>query len=67
LRRSYNGVQGLLAALSAAMSASLAAGFVFEGESNVLRNPADTHKLKVFDKSIRGHTDQFAYKFRKPE
>jgi predicted methyltransferase len=46
---------------------ALAAGFVFEGESNVLRNPADTHKLKVFDKSIRGHTDQFAYKFRKPE
>ena len=44
-----------------------AAGFVFEGESNVLRNPADTHKLKVFDKTIRGHTDQFAYKFRKPK
>jgi predicted methyltransferase len=46
---------------------ALAAGFVFAGKSDVLRNPADTHKLKVFDKSIRGHTDQFAYKFRKPE
>lgn len=46
---------------------AVAAGFVFEGESKVLRNPADTHKLKVFDKSIRGHTDQFAYKFRKPK
>ena len=42
------------------------AGFEFVGESAVLRNPNDTHALKVFDKSIRGHTDQFAYKFRKP-
>jgi predicted methyltransferase len=42
------------------------AGFVFDGETNVLRNPADTHKLAVFDKSIRGHTDQFAFRFRKP-
>ncbi len=43
-----------------------AAGFKFVGESAVLRNPADDHSLIVFDKSIRGHTDQFAYKFRKP-
>ncbi|GAA0686757.1 putative methyltransferase [Dyella sp. SG562] len=43
-----------------------AAGFVFDGESNVLRNPADPHDIKVFDKAIRGHTDQFAYRFRKP-
>lgn len=42
------------------------AGFVFEGESNVLRNPADDLKKLVFDKSIRGHTDQFIFKFRKP-
>jgi predicted methyltransferase len=41
-------------------------GFTFDGESDVLRNPADTHKTTVFDKSIRGHTDQFAYRFRKP-
>jgi predicted methyltransferase len=44
-----------------------AAGFVYVGESKVLRNPADGHQVKVFDKSIRGHTDQFAYKFRKPK
>ena len=44
----------------------LAAGFQYVGESGVLRNPADTHTLKVFDKAIRGHTDQFVYKFRKP-
>ena len=43
-----------------------AAGFKFAGESRVLRNPADDHSLNVFDKGIRGHTDQFAYKFRKP-
>lgn len=44
-----------------------AAGFVFDGESSVLRNPDDKHDLKVFDKSIRGHTDQFIYRFRKPK
>ncbi|MGB5938703.1 MAG: class I SAM-dependent methyltransferase [Rhodanobacter sp.] len=43
-----------------------AAGFVFDGESGALRNPADAHDRKVFDKSIRGHTDQFIYRFRKP-
>lgn len=43
-----------------------AAGFVFDGESDVLRNPADNHTLTVFDEAIRGHTDQFAYRFRKP-
>ena len=45
----------------------LAAGFEFVGESAVLRNPKDDHKLKVFDPAIRRHTDQFAYKFRKPK
>ena len=44
-----------------------AAGFVFEGESSLLRNPADPHTALVFDPSIRGHTDQFVYKFRKPK
>nr|WP_240600318.1 methyltransferase domain-containing protein [Lysobacter silvestris] len=43
-----------------------AAGFKFAGESKVLRNPADNHTLKVFDKAIRGNTDQFVYKFSKP-
>ncbi|HET6912964.1 MAG TPA: methyltransferase [Rhodanobacteraceae bacterium] len=44
-----------------------AAGFTFDGESDALRNPKDTHTEKVFDKSIRGHTDQFIYRFRKPK
>jgi predicted methyltransferase len=43
-----------------------AAGFVFEGESEVLRNAEDKHDLNVFDEAIRGKTDQFVYKFRKP-
>ena len=43
-----------------------AAGFVFDGSSDVLRNPKDDHKLLVFDKKIRGFTDQFAFRFRKP-
>ena len=43
-----------------------AAGFKFAGESKVLRNPDDPHDKLVFDKSIRGHTDQFIYKFVKP-
>lgn len=42
------------------------AGFVFEGGSNILANPDDPHTAGVFDKSIRGHTDQFILRFRKP-
>jgi predicted methyltransferase len=44
-----------------------AAGFVFDGESDVLRNPADPHTASVFDPAIRGQTDQFMMRFRKPE
>lgn len=43
-----------------------AAGFEFDGESRALRNPDDPRTIKVFDESIRGHTDQFIYRFRKP-
>jgi predicted methyltransferase len=42
------------------------AGFKFAGESKVLDNPADPLDIPVFDKAIRGHTSQFAYKFVKP-
>jgi predicted methyltransferase len=45
----------------------LAAGFELAGESDVLRNPADDHTKLVFDKTIRGKTDQFTLKFRKPK
>ena len=43
-----------------------AAGFIFEGESALLRNPADNRSQRVQEGAIRGHTDQFIYKFRKP-
>jgi predicted methyltransferase len=43
------------------------AGFVLEAESPLLRNPADDHSLLVFDDKIRGKTDRFIFKFRKPE
>jgi len=43
-----------------------AAGFCFAGESDALRNPADPHTAGILDKSIRGKTDRFMFKFRKP-
>ena len=41
--------------------------FVFDGESDVLRNAEDPHTAGVFDPAIRGHTDQFMLRFRKPD
>ncbi len=43
-----------------------AAGFVLEGTSDMLRNPADPRTVGVFDPAIRGNTDQFVLRFRKP-
>jgi predicted methyltransferase len=43
-----------------------AAGFDYAGKSDILLNPKDPLNIPVFDKSIRGHTSQFALKFRKP-
>ena len=43
------------------------AGFKLEAESDILRNPADDHSLLVFNPQIRGKTDRFIYKFRKPK
>ena len=44
-----------------------AAGFKLEGSSDVLKNPQDPHTANVRDPSIRGKTDQFILKFRKPK
>jgi predicted methyltransferase len=44
-----------------------AAGFKFDSESSILANPADPRTAEVFDQTIRGHTDQFILKFRKPK
>ena len=43
-----------------------AAGFVLDGESKILANPADDHTRMVFDPAIRGKTDQFLLRFKKP-
>ena len=43
------------------------AGFVLEATSDLLRNPDDDHSKLVFDPSIRGKTDRFVLKFRKPK
>jgi len=44
-----------------------AAGFVLDGESSIFANPADDHTKMVFDPAIRGKTDQFMLRFRKPK
>jgi predicted methyltransferase len=51
---------------AAAKSEIEAAGFVLEAQSDVLRNPDDSHALRIFDPAIRGKTDKFVFKFRKP-
>jgi predicted methyltransferase len=43
-----------------------AAGFVFDGESDILANPNDPHTAGPFNKSIQGHTDQFILLFHRP-
>ena len=42
-----------------------AAGFVLDAESALLANKDDAHAVKVFDPSIKGDTDRFAYRFVK--
>ena len=44
----------------------LAAGFKLDAESQAVANPADDHTRMVFDPAIRGKTDQFLLRFRKP-
>jgi predicted methyltransferase len=43
-----------------------AAGFILDAESTMLANKDDPHSIKVFDPSIKGKTDRFAYRFVKP-
>jgi len=45
----------------------LAAGFKLDAESSILANAGDDHTKGVFDASVRGHTDQFLYRFKKPK
>ena len=45
----------------------LAAGFKLDAESSILAEKGDDHTKKVFDPSVRGHTDQFLLRFKKPK
>ena len=49
-----------------AVEMATAAGFVVEGDSDILANPADDHTQGVFSEGLRGHTDRFLLKLRKP-
>jgi predicted methyltransferase len=44
----------------------LAAGFKLDAESSILSNKTDDHTKNVFEPSVRGHTDQFLIRFKKP-
>jgi len=44
-----------------------AAGFKLDGESDILANKDDDHSKMVFHPSIRGKTDQFLLRFKKPK
>jgi predicted methyltransferase len=43
------------------------AGFVLDGENDLLRSSEDDYSKNVFDEAVRGKTDRFALRFRKPE
>jgi predicted methyltransferase len=49
-----------------AIDALTAVGFVLEEESDLYARPDDPRSANVFDESIRGKTDQFALRMRKP-
>jgi predicted methyltransferase len=51
---------------AAAISEVEAAGFKLDGQSKALANAGDAHDKPVFDPSVRGKTDKFALRFKKP-
>jgi predicted methyltransferase len=50
----------------AAIDILTAAGFELEGDSDLLANPNDDHTQSVFSEGLRGNTDRFLLKLRKP-
>ncbi|PTR34148.1 putative methyltransferase [Luteibacter sp. OK325] len=42
------------------------AGFVLDAESTLLASSADDHTLKIFDPAVKGKTDRFMLRFKKP-
>lgn len=47
--------------------AAIEAGFIVEAQSDLLAHPEDDHTRGVFDPTLRGDTDRFVYRLRKPE
>ncbi|MWV28827.1 class I SAM-dependent methyltransferase [Aurantiacibacter rhizosphaerae] len=50
-----------------ALDALTGVGFVLEEEADLYSRPDDPRDANVFDDSIRGNSDQFAWRLRKPE
>ncbi|MBO9499699.1 MAG: class I SAM-dependent methyltransferase [Novosphingobium sp.] len=50
----------------AAIAEVEAVGFKLDDRTDLLKNPEDAHDKPVFDASIKGETDKFAVRFRKP-
>ncbi len=43
----------------------MAAGFLFDGMSDALKNPADDHTKVSYEPPMAGHNDQFVFRFKK--
>jgi predicted methyltransferase len=48
------------------LASAAAAGLKLEAKSDILANPDDDRSKMVFDPTVRRHTDQFLFRFRKP-
>ena len=48
------------------IEAFTAVGFLLEAQSDLYARPGDPRTVNVFDAAIRGQTDQFTLRFRKP-
>lgn len=64
-RQGKEAAAGFLAALVDAVVAE--SGFIVEARSDLLAHPEDDHTKGVFDPSLRGETDRFILRLRKPE
>jgi predicted methyltransferase len=51
---------------SLVVASAKAAGFEVEARGEMLRNPSDDRSKNVFDPEIRGQTDRFVLRLRKP-
>ena len=51
---------------SDAVAAAVKAGFVVDATSDVLHNTVDDHSTGVFDPSVKGNTDRFLLRLKKP-